>query len=278
MDDLEWNKAEQTKMLGDYLNYLKRYPKGKYVDQAKAEANRLMVPKGKDVALMVLIPEGEFEMGSNEGYDDEKPVHKVFVKAFYMDVYEVTNAQYLKFVNEMKYKPLKHGNDPTLNMPNQPVVNVTWYDVLEYCKWAGKRLPTEAEWEKAARGGLVGKRYPWGDHIFHDNANYYSTGGKDFWDMSSKVGDFDPNGYGLYDIAGNVQEWCADWYDPQYYAVSPKDNPMGPKSGKEVIARGGSWGDESAADKDSGLRIAKRRPLDPYESNQYTGFRCVMDK
>ncbi|MDQ1318611.1 MAG: Formylglycine-rating enzyme family protein [Candidatus Poribacteria bacterium] len=278
IDELEWSKVDQTKMLGDYLTYLKKYPKGIHIAQAKAEANKLMIPKGKDGALMVLIPEGEFEMGSNGGADDEKPVHKVFVKAFYMDVYEVTNAQYLKFVNEMKYKPLKHANDPKMNMPDQPVVNVTWYDAVEYCKWAGKRLPTEAEWEKASRGGLVGKKYPWGETLFHDNANYYDTGGKDFWDTSSKVGDFPPNGYGLYDMSGNAQEWCSDFYDANYYSVSPKDNPTGPKSGKDYVSRGGSWGDDVSNDKESGLRVAKRRFLDPYGADPYTGFRCVMDK
>jgi formylglycine-generating enzyme len=278
VDELEWSKADQTKMLGDYLNYLKKYPKGVHIAQAKAEKEKLMVPKGKDGALMVMIPEGEFEMGSNIGADDEKPIHKVLVKAFYIDAYEVTNAQYLKFVAEMNYKPLKHANDPKMNMPDQPVVNVTWYDAVEYCKWAGKRLPTEAEWEKASRGGLVGNIYPWGDTLFHDNANYYGTGGKDFWDTSSKIGDFPPNGYGLYDTAGNAQEWCSDFYDANYYSVSPKDNPTGPKSGKDVIARGGSWGDEVANAKEAGLRVSKRRFLDPYEADAYTGFRCVMDK
>jgi formylglycine-generating enzyme required for sulfatase activity len=278
MDELEWSKADQTKMLGDYLTYLKKYPKGIHIAQAKAESNKLIVPKGKDGALMVLIPEGEFDMGSNEGTDDEKPVHKVFVKAFYMDIYEVTNAQYRKFVDETKYKPLKHWNDNTMNQSSQPAVNVIWQDAVEYCKWAGKRLPTEAEWEKAARGGLVGKPYPWGDKLFHDNANYYGTGGKDFFDMSATVGAFLANGYGLYDMAGNVQEWCSDWYDAKYYSVSSKDNPTGPNSGKEVVARGGSWGEEVVSDKDAGMRVAKRRFLDPYEANSYTGFRCVMDK
>ena len=277
IENFEWEKANQSKLLGDYLNYLKKYPNGQFVAQAKAEADKQMVRKGKDNALMVLIPEGEFEMGSDQG-DDEKPVHKVFVKAFYIDLYEVTNAQYKKFVDEMNYKPIKHANDSKINMPDQPMVNVTWYDALEYCKWAGKRLPTEAEWEKASRGGLVGKLYPWGDTLFHDNANYYGVRGKDFWDTSAKVGDFPPNRYGLYDIAGNAQEWCADWYDAKYYSVSPKDNPTGAKPGNEVVTRGGSWGDDITNSRESGLRVAKRRGLDPYDANPYTGFRCAMDK
>ena len=278
LENLEWNKAEQSKMLGDYLTYLSKYPSGQFTAQAKVEVDKLRVPKGKDGSLMVLLPEGEFEMGSNEGPDDEKPVHKVFLKAFYIDTCEVTNAQYKKFVDETKYKPLKHWNEPGMNLPNQPAVNVMWHDAVEYCKWAGKRLPTEAEWEKAARGGVIGKRYPWGDHIFHDNANYYGGSGKDFWTMTANVCSFDPNRYGLYDMAGNAQEWCADWYDAKYYAVSPKDNPTGPTSGKEVVVRGGSWGEESTIDRESGLRVAKRRSLDSYDGNPYTGFRCAMDK
>ncbi len=278
IENLEWEKTGQSKMLGDYLIFMKKYPKSQYFAQAKAEADKLMIPKGKDGRLMVLIPEGEFEMGCNEGHEDEKPVHKIFVKAFYMDIYEVTNADYKKFVDATNYKKPSSWKEPTLSGADQPVVRVTWYDAQEYAKWAGKRLPTEAEWEKAARGGLVGKLYPWGDKLFHDNANYYGTGGKDFWEMPATVGTFEPNRYGLFDMAGNVQEWCADWYDPKYYSSSPAQNPTGPKSGTSVVVRGGSWGDDVQNMRDSGLRVAKRRFLDPYEADNYTGFRCVMDE
>jgi len=278
IENLEWAKIEQSKMLGDCLIFMKKYPKNQHFAQAKAEADKLMVPMGKDGRLMVLIPEGEFEMGYNDGHEDEKPAHKVFLKAFYMDVYEVTNAQYKKFVDATNYKKPASWIEPTLSGADQPVVRVTWYDALEYCKWAGKRLPTEAEWEKAARGGLVGKLYPWGDKLFHDNANYYGTGGKDFWETPATIGTFDPNSYGLFDMSGNVQEWCADWYDAKYYSTSPNQNPTGLKSGTMVVTRGGSWGDDVQNSKNSGLRVAKRRSLDPYETDNYTGFRCAMDK
>ncbi len=207
---------------------------------------------GKDGAPMVLIPAGEFQMGSNYGDGDEKPVHTVYLDAFYIDKYEVTNAQYKKFMDATGYKAPEYWNDPDLNKPDHPVVGVSWYDAVAYAEWAGKRLPTEAEWEKAARGGLVGKRYPWGDSISHDDANYDGTGGKDRWEYTSPVGSFAPNGYGLYDMAGNVWEWCSDWYYRFYYFSlyyrfyyfrSPRANPRGPDSGTIKVLRGGSWVD-----------------------------------
>jgi formylglycine-generating enzyme required for sulfatase activity len=277
LEKAEWDKATQSKMVGDLLVYLKKYPKSSFVAQAKAEVDKLIMPKGKDNALMVMIPEGEFEMGYNDGDEDEKPIHKVFLKPFYIDIYEVTNAQYQKFVDETNYKKPSHWKDPMMNAPNQPVVSVNWFDANEYCKWAGKRLPTEAEWEKAARGGLVGKPYPLGDKISQNDANFYGIADKDYWEKTAIVGSITPNGFGLYDVAGNAQEWCADIYDGNYYANSPQQNPTGPKSGKDYVLRGGSWGDEYISNKNFGLRVARRRHTDPFEANQYTGLRCVMD-
>lgn len=199
---------------------------------------------GKDGAPMVLIPAGEFEMGSNDGEDDEKPVHTVYLDAFYMDKHEVTNEQYKKFMDATKYKAPRYWYLPNFCAPNHPVVGISWDDANEYCRWAGKRLPTEAQWEKAARGGLGGRKYPWGDEITHNNANYWGTGGKDKWEHTSPVGSFAPNGHGLYDMAGNVWEWCADWYDGNYYVNSSKLNPMGPSSGSSRVLRGASWGND----------------------------------
>jgi formylglycine-generating enzyme required for sulfatase activity len=225
---------------------------------------------GKDGAEMVLIPAGEFQMGSND-YDDEKPVHTVYLDAFYMDKYEVTNALYKKFMDATGHKAPVYWNNSKYNAPDQPVVGVSWHDAKAYADWAGKRLPTEAEWEKAARGGLVGKKYPWGDELTRDYANYYGNGGKDQWSGTAPVGSFDPNGYDLYDMAGNVWEWCADRYDSDYYVESPKDNPQGPSSGTYRVLRGGAWNGDDPDD----LRAATRYFNEPTLTGSNVGFRCV---
>jgi formylglycine-generating enzyme len=227
---------------------------------------------GQDGAPMVLISAGDFQMGDSlDGMSNALPVHTVYLDAFYIDVYEVTNAQYKKFMDATGYKAPSYWNDPNYNATNNPVVGVSWDDAKAYADWAWKRLPTEAEWEKAARGGLVGKRYPWGDNITHDDANYSGTGGKDVWTYTSPVGSFAPNGYGLYDMAGNVWEWCADWYDSNYYANSQKSNPTGPASGPYRVLRGGSWGGNNGYD----LRAAFRYYNAPTYLYSYYGFRCA---
>ena len=153
---------------------------------------------------------------------------------------------------------------------------MTWNDATAYAKWAGKRLPTEGEREYAARGGLVGKRYPWGDEITHDDANYAGTGGKDKWEGwpnggTAPVGSFVANGYGLYDMAGNVWEWCQDWYGSDYYSKSPAKNPPGPGTGSYRVLRGGSWNLSS-----NSLRVAYRYNYTPTDRNLTgLGFRCV---
>ena len=202
----------------------------------------------KDGAEMRLIPAGSFGMGDhfNQGRDPERPVHRVEQDAFYMDSYEVTVGQFKQFVEE------------------------SGYDAAAYAKWVGKRLPTEAEWEYAARGGLIGKRYPWGDQITHDDANYSDTGGRDKWEFCAPVGSFAANGYGLYDMAGNVWEWCSDWYGVGYYATSPNKNPQGPDTGQYRVLRGGSWGYRT-----NGLRVADRGSYGPNGRRNGYGFRCV---
>ena len=229
--------------------------------ESESEPQQEGIPKritGKNGTPMVLIPAGEFQMGSNTGREDEKPVHTVYVDAFFMDIYEVTNAQYQKFLEAAKdwdhdwelsrydkpyevHKPDKFFNKPEYNQPNQPVVGLAWKSARDYCKWVRKRLPTEAEWEKAARGGLEGKQYPWGDSINPERANYGHNVGK-----PTAVGSYPPeNSYGLYDMMGNVSEWCADWYSPDYYQSSPYHNPPGASwggSGDYRVARGGNTG------------------------------------
>lgn len=234
-------------------------------------------PLPDDIDTMVLIPAGDFLMGSEDGQDDEKPVHKVYLDAFYIDKYEVTNAQYKKFIDATSYKPPENWNGDKVSesqadfsTPNKPVVNVSWEDAQAYCKWVGKRLPTEAEWEKSARGGLVGKKYPWGDDISHDKANYRGTDGKDSFGFTSPVGSFEPNGYGLYDMAGNVWEWCADLYSPDYYKSSPEKNPTGPLKGTDRVLRGGSayWLPYA-------LRVSARSSALQSKKETEIGFRCA---
>ncbi|MBB13859.1 hypothetical protein CMK22_01245 [Candidatus Poribacteria bacterium] len=271
--EVDW---ELTEGYGNKTVYLK------FRDNVKNESEPLSVsiiyddPQGYYEGLgMVLIPTGSFEMGDHlDGIDNALPVHTVYIDAFYIDKYEVTNAQYQKFVKATGHRTPEFWNDPKFNQLNQPVVGVSWYDAIAYCKWAGKRLPTEAEWEYAARGGLTGKRYPWGNDksIAREYANHQGTGGKDKWfDTTAPVGSFKPNGYGLYDMAGNVFEWCADWYDESYYSKSPLHNPQGPSSGSYHVLRGGSWFFNSI-----GRQVADRRNDDP--SNTFIcigGIRCV---
>ena len=224
-----------------------------------------------DSAPMVLIPAGEFQMGSDDHSDNEKPMHTVYLDAFYIDKYEVTNSQYKKFVDATEHKAPRYWDNPGLNAPNHPVAGVSWQDAMSYCEWAGKRLPTEAEWEKTARGGLIGKTYPWDGNLTRDNANYDGIGGQDEWKYTAPVGSFPPNGYGLFDMAGNVYEWCADWYGEHYYAASPRENPTGPSSGTTRVMRGGSWRNAS-----KGLCVAFRNDSDPASATKdFCGFRCA---
>ena len=236
-----------------------------------------------DGTTMLLIPIATFEMGDSfgEGLPHELPVHTVTVNAFYMDATEVTNAAYKQFLDATGHKVPESWDDPAFNAPDQPVVGVSWFDAAAYAQWAGKRLPTEAEWEHAARGGRSGARYPWGDTITHDDANYKGKGGKDIWDGSAPVGNFPPNDYGLYDMGGNVWEWCADEYDAKFYSVSEENNPVAgklitfmnddfAKVNTRRVKRGGSW-----TSADNKIRVAGRNFFDPLTTSGTTGFRCA---
>ena len=192
---------------------------------------------------MLRIPEGCFLMGSEAGQDNERPVHRVWVDAFELAACQVTNADYSHFLKATKRRKPLHWDDPPFSHPQQPVVAVSWLDAVAYCEWlSGEtgdryRLPTEAEWERAARGSLEGKLYPWGDappESLPDYAARWKTG-------PEPVARYAPSIFGLYNIADNVHEWCADWYSPGYYAVSPERNPQGPVEGSRRASRGGSW-------------------------------------
>ncbi len=217
-------------------------------------ADTLAEDKSKGMAK---IPAGEFVMGS-EIETDEKPPHKVHVDAFMMDTHEVTQAEYEKVM----------GNNPSkFKGPDRPVEMVTWKQAKEYCGKLGKDLPTEAEWEWAARGG-TNTKFPWGDEVGKNNANCKDCGSQWDWKETSPVGSFKPNGYGLFDMIGNVREWVLDVYAP--YTAEPQTNPKGPGKGKHRGLRGGSW---YHLPKYS--RVTSR--FDGFISfrHNYDGFRCV---
>lgn len=221
---------------------------------------------------MVLVPAGKFTMGSSTGDVDEQPAHQVYIDAFSMDKYEVTVGQYAAFLQA-------EGMDPPLdwkvmNQPayqKRPVVSVDWADAAAYCKWAGKRLPTEAEWEKAARG-TDGRLYPWGnDPPTPRHAKYGKTGSHNHTTLAP-VGTLEDgkSPYGIYDMAGSVWEWVSDWYDSDYYKSSPSQNPMGPSSGESKVLRGGSWGSDPQH-----LRSALRYYHRSGHRHKDYGFRCA---
>jgi serine/threonine protein kinase/formylglycine-generating enzyme required for sulfatase activity len=215
---------------------------------------------------MVYVPAGEFTMGSDE-HSDEQPVHTVYLDAFYIDKTEVTNAQYRECVEAGACDtPSKTTNYDDADYAQHPVVYVSWDDADAYCRWAGKRLPTEAEWEKAARG-TDGRTYPWGEGIDCDHAQYSECGGRTV-SVGSKPKGASP--YGALDMAGNVWEWVSDWYGEDYYSQSPARNPPGPDSGKLRVLRGGSWYGEP-----DNVRCANRYGYTPDGTNLNVGFRCA---
>jgi len=229
---------------------------------------------------MAAIPAGCFDMGDpfGEGSPDELPVHEVCISAFQMDVHEVTNAEYAECVagggctspvDSSSATRATYYGDPAYG--DFPVIWVNWSQAEQYCTWAGKRLPTEAEWEYAARGGLAGKRYPWGDAAGGADANYRDSG--DPWDNDTSRGEhYAPNGYGLYDMAGNAYEWVNDWYKSDYYSESPTHDPAGPASGTSRVMRGGSWTAPTFY-----LRMADRGRvyIPPFSVEDHVGFRCA---
>jgi sulfatase modifying factor 1 len=203
-----------------------------------------------DVSLepaLVLIPAGSILMGSNSGQDCERPIHRLFVDAFLLAATQVTNAEYARFLVKTGAAPSPFWQDPNFNHPQQPVAGVSWYEAAHYCEWLSSqtaracRLPTEAEWECAARGGLEQKRFPWGDDPPQSLPDYATR-----WQAGPEpVARYAPNAFGLYDICDNVHEWCSDWYDQNYYAISPERDPRGPEQSPmkppRKSSRGGSW-------------------------------------
>ena len=245
----------------------------------------------KDGSILIKIPAGEFWMGSppGEGQDDEHPQHKVYLSEYFIGKYEVTNEQYKKFCDATGYSRrsdpgFKGMENYFIEYPNYPVVNVSWEDAAAYVTWAGLRLPTEAEWEKGARGADA-REHPWGDEEPDEpnaggfyRCNYAGTG--DGYEYTAPVGSYDRgrSPYGCMDMAGNVWEWCGDWYDKNYYSLgaardkgrAPDRNPQGPNSGASRVVRGGGWFGGSWH-----LRSARRRGLHPSVGFSTCGFRVA---
>ena len=225
-----------------------------------------------DGMVMMAVPAGQFLMGSDEGHPDERPAHVVYLHTYWIDQTEVTNAQYARCVEsgscELPIDPAFYLDD---DLNYHPVVYVDWESANTYCQWAGRRLPTEAEWEKAARG-TDNRTYPWGEQGDCSRANFWDC--PDF-DFTSPVGYYDEKGvspYGAYDMAGNVWEWVSDWYDLEYYQESPVLNPQGPASGIFHVWRGGSWNCNQTS-----ARSAGRGKYNPIYWQDLIGFRCALD-
>ena len=236
---------------------------------APAGGSAAAVVAGPDGAEMVLVPAGEFWMGSAE-LADEMPRRLVHLDAYYIDRHEVTNARYRTFL-EGQRRPRRpaYWIDPRFNAAAQPVVGVLWSEAAAYCRWAGKRLPTEAEWEKAARGP-DGRRYPWGDHWEPGRATSADGGAQRPAPVGSRPGG--ASQYGALDMAGNVAEWVADWYARDAYEHAAAKNPTGPDAGAIRVLRGGSW-----LDYYFDLRATGRRADEPAVRDSSIGFRCARD-
>jgi formylglycine-generating enzyme len=221
---------------------------------------------------LVPIPAGWFLMGSETGQDNERPVHRVWIDEFFMATCQVTNSDYAKFLTATAAPPPPFWRDAKFSDPRQPVVAIPWSEAAAYCEWLSQlcdrkfRLPTEAEWEYAARGGQEGRQFPWGDgppQSLPDYARRWLTG-------PEPVGQYEPNAYGLYDACENVHEWCSDWFDPGYYAVSPERNPRGPETGVRKASRGGSWRHHIKV-----ARCAARSSIPPQFQYADYGFRVA---
>ncbi len=264
-------------------------------------------------AGLIHITGGSFQMGSDHADQfDQRPARSVTLRSFWIDQHQVTNRRFAAFVEATAYVTTaervgsslvfdppsrawqltdgaqwRHPLGPESSLAGRddhPVVQVSWHDAVAFARWSGGRLPTEAQWEYAARGGLFDADYPWGREATPAGAyqaNYWQgwfpdeDRGLDGFRGTSPVGSFDPNRFGLYDTSGNVWEWCADWYADDAYELGEANEPTGPTSGTERVRRGGSW--LSAANTDDGIRVSTRDRAAPGVATNHTGFRCAGD-
>ena len=265
-----------------------------------------------EAAGMRLVEGGEFMMGTDDGLPHEGPSHPVEVDSFYLDVHEVTNARFAEFADATGHvteserlgwsgvfdpgqadwtlgagADWRHPNGPGYSHEmkrDYPVVHVSWDDAASYCRWRGARLPTEAEFEYASRGGRQGSTQPWGEELTPGGVHQANLWQGEFpvedqaldgYSGLAPVGQFPPNGFGLYDMTGNVWEWVQDWYAPDYYANSPGKNPRGPETGTQKVHRGGSW--LCSENYCQGYRVAARMSTPPDSGLNNLGFRCAAD-
>jgi formylglycine-generating enzyme required for sulfatase activity len=245
-------------------------------------------PNNLKIPELVAISPGAFSMGLANARPEEQPVHTIEIDAFEIGRYEVTNKEYEVFANATGYVTQSEKENSsvtwrsyfTSERENYPVVLVSWQDANAYCKWLSDvtnknfRLPTEAEWEYAARGGATTK-YPWGDEIDPDQANYDSEQKRGLiagvaLENVEPVDSYEANGYGLFNVSGNVAEWCQDWYEEDYYKKSPSKNPQGSEKGLFKVIRGGGWASQADA-----CRISRRNSNSPTFAVPYLGFRIV---
>lgn len=237
--------------------------------QSEAQEVQLVEP------TLITIPEGWFLMGSNRGQDCERPVHRVWIDSFAPAATQVTNAEYAFFLRSAQSQNPPFWADANFNNPEQPVTAVSWFEANQYCEWLARqtgrkyRLPTEAEWERAARGNLEQAEFPWGNEApqtLPDYAVRWLTG-------PEAVARYAPNDFGLYNMCDNVHEWCSDWYDPGYYAISPDHNPRGPGEGKRKASRGGSWRHHVKV-----ARCSARSSIPPEFQYADYGFRVACER
>jgi formylglycine-generating enzyme required for sulfatase activity len=255
----------------------------------------LAQPEGKTPKDMAQIPAGEFWMGRTYNWLldelgmhlrvrlDDQPVHLVYLDSYWIDKYEITNQDYERFVKATGHRKPFHwiaGRVPA-GQERFPVYNVTWDDAVTYCQFVGKRLPTEAEWERAARGGVEKAMFPWGARLGQsgrrgeDESEGEAAQKKQarwgYPDGATAVGSYAPNGFGLYDVTGNVWEWVSDWYEQYYYSVSPDRNPRGPETGMYRVIRGGGWADND----ERILALHYRNFTNQSLPSNTVGFRCA---
>jgi len=220
---------------------------------------------------MIRIPEGAFWMGSMGHFPWESPRHNVYIDAFDIAANSVTRSEYAEFLSGSSRESPAGWNDPSFSNPDQPVVGVNWFDASAYCEWLSVvkrefyRLPTEAEWEKACRGGLADNEFAWGNEAPAAFEYFRSE-----WTGPRVAGSWRANGFGLFNMGHNVHEWCTDWYSDTYYTVSPIENPSGPMDGMRRVSRGGSWRHQVKAS-----RCAQRSSLPPVMRYTDYGFRVV---